>query len=319
MRASRLVALLLHLQQGGATAAQLAARLEVSVRTVYRDVLALQEAGVPLWTEPGPGGGIRLLEGWRTRLDGLTADEAGALFLAGAPAAVAELGLGTVLAAAQAKVLSTLPPELQARAGRVQERFHLDAPGWFQREEPLPHLGMVADAVWGDRRIDVRYGRADGTVQRRLDPLGLVLKGGIWYLVARHRRDVRTYRVGRLVSVEAREERFTRPPGFELVAWWAASSAEFDQSILRARVQLRLSPAALRLLPHLVAPSGQGAVEAAGPPDDDGWREVDLAVESEAVALGQLVGLGAGVEVLAPRSLRRALADTGAAIAARNR
>lgn len=160
MRASRLLAILLRLQQvGPATSGQLASELEVSVRTIYRDVAALQAAGVPVWTETGPGGGVRLLEGWRSRLDGLTADEAGALFLGGAPGAVAELGLGTVLAAAQAKVLATLPPELRSRAARVRQRFLLDAPGWFHHDEELPHLATVADAVWAERRVDLRYRR----------------------------------------------------------------------------------------------------------------------------------------------------------------
>src|SRR4051812_15130166 len=178
MRASRLVALLLRLQQGGpATAAHLAEELEVSVRTIYRDVTALQAAGVPLWTEPGPGGGIRLLDGWSGRLDGISPDEAGALHLA-----------GTV---ARASVLATLPRELGARAGRIRERLHVDAPDWFSREEAVPHLDVVADAVWTGRRLDLRY----GDNRRRVDPLGLVLKAGRWYLVAAHRGQPRTYRM----------------------------------------------------------------------------------------------------------------------------
>jgi predicted DNA-binding transcriptional regulator YafY len=313
-----LVALLLHLQHGGgATAAQLAAELEVSVRTVYRDVAALQAAGVPLWTETGPGGGIRLVEGWRSRLDGLTADEAGVLFLAGAPGAAADLGVGTVLAAAQVKVLATLPPELRSRAARVRERFHLDAPGWFHHDEPLPHLATVAEAVWADHRVDVRYRRSDRVVDRRLDPLGLVLKAGTWYLVARHRDQVRTYRVGRIVEAGARPERFERPADFDLAAWWAASSADFDRSIQRARVRLRLGPRAARWLPlHVDQVAAREALAAAGPPDADGWVELDLAVEAEDVALAQLVALAPEVEVLEPAALRAAFADVGARLLA---
>jgi predicted DNA-binding transcriptional regulator YafY len=148
------------------TAADLAEQLEVSVRTVYRDVAALQEAGVPLWTESGPGGGIRIVDGWRTRLDGLTGDEAAALFLAGAPAAVSDLGLGAVLTAAESKVIATLPPELRRRASRLRERFHLDAPGWFGHEEAPAHLAVVADAVWAGKQVDVAYRRADRPVRR---------------------------------------------------------------------------------------------------------------------------------------------------------
>jgi predicted DNA-binding transcriptional regulator YafY len=320
VRASRLLALLLHLQQSRATtAAALAARLEVSVRTVYRDIAALQAAGVPLWTEPGRHGGVRLLEGWRTQLDGLTADEAGALFLAGAPGAVAELGLGTVLAAAEVKVLATLPPELRGRAGRVRERFHLDAPGWFHRDDDLTHLGTIADAVWGGRRIELRYRRADTLVTRTLDPLGLVLKAGTWYLVARHRDAYRTYRVGRVVEVRDLGERFDRPEDFDLAAWWRTSSAEFDRSILRDHVRLRLAPDALRRLARVTdRAAAEEAIAGAGEPDAGGWREVTLAVESEDVAHSQLFGLGASVEVLAPPTLRASMAATARSLAALN-
>lgn len=314
------MALMLLLQaRGRATAAQVAAELEVSVRTVYRDVAALQAAGVPLWTEPGPNGGIRLLDGWRTHLDGLTGDEAGALFLSGARHAASELGLGAVLAAAEAKVLTTLPPELRARAGRMRERFHLDAPGWFHRPEPREHLAPIADAVWSTRRIDISYRRADKTVRRRLDPLGLVSKAGTWYLVARHRDDIRTYRISRVESVTVRGETFERPRDFDLAGWWAESSREFDQSLLRYRCRLRCSPTALWLLPHLVdATAAQRAIDGASEPEAEGWRVIELSTESEEVAASQLTGLGAGVEVLAPRSLRRALHEIGTQLAARN-
>jgi predicted DNA-binding transcriptional regulator YafY len=228
--------------------------------------------------------------------------------------------LGTVLAAAQAKVLATLPPELRGRAARVRERFLLDAPGWFHHEEELPHLALVADAVWAERRVDLRYRRGrDRTVARRVDPLGLVLKGGTWYVVARHRGRVLTYRVSRIAFAVALDERFTRPDDFDLASHWAAASAAFDRSILRERVRLRLSPAAARELVWFVdATAAAEALAAAGPPDGHGWIEVDLAVEEEAVAAGQLLALGAGVEVLAPRSLRASIAATGLRMASLN-
>jgi predicted DNA-binding transcriptional regulator YafY len=328
MRASRLVALLLALQHtGAATAAELADAMEVSVRTIYRDIAALQAAGVPIWTETGPRGGIRLIDGWRTDLDGLTAEEATALFLGGAPSVADELqgeeqgdelGLGTVLTAAQTKVLSTLPPELRGRASRVRERFLLDAPGWFHHDVPTEHLPTVSEALWEERRLDVRYRRGDRTVTRRLDPLGLVLKAGVWYLVARHRTATRTYRVDRIATADLRSETFVRPTGFDLAGWWAASSADFDRSMLRAVVRIRVSPAGARWLPFLVDQrAAQEALDAAIT-DDDGWRTLDLRVESEDVALHQLTGLGAGIEVLDPPSLRTALAEVGAAMARRN-
>ena len=187
VRASRLVSLLLLLQtRGHMTAPDLARELEVSVRTVYRDVEALSGAGVPVYSEAGRGGGFRLVEGYRTRLTGLSAREAEALLIGGTPGPVGELGLGTVFAAAQAKLLAALPKEVADRAFLVRQRFHLDSAGWFRPARVPPHLGAVATAVWEERRLEIVYrhpGSEEGA-RRVLDPLGLVLKAGVWYLVA---------------------------------------------------------------------------------------------------------------------------------------
>ncbi|QRO02152.1 WYL domain-containing protein [Archangium violaceum] len=318
MRSSRLLALLLNLQRRGhATAAELAAELEVSVRTLYRDVAALMAAGVPVWTEPGPHGGIRLVEGWRTRLDGLTADEATALFLSGAPQALTDLGLATVAVSARAKVDATLPSELRGRAGRIRERFLLDAPGWFSRPEQLDALPAAAEAVWTGHQLDIHYG--SHSVIRRVDPLGLVLKSGTWYLIARHRGELKTYRLSRIHRAQVRDETFVRPEDFDLAAWWAQSSAEFDASLLTYPCRVRLSARAQKLLPHLVPHDAvRRMLDAAGPPDADGWRTVDLLLESEDVAVDQLSGLGDGVEVLEPLSLRQRLHAVGTRMAALN-
>src|SRR5918999_725586 len=167
MRASRLVSLLLLLQtRGGMTAAELGRELEVSVRTVYRDVDALSAAGVPIFAERGPRGGVRLVDGYRTRLTGLTEDEANAVFLSGPPGPAAELGLGTVVAAARLKVLAALPPELRPRASRLAARFPLAATGWFRQAEPVPHLSTLADAVWETQRVEIDYERGDRRVTR---------------------------------------------------------------------------------------------------------------------------------------------------------
>ena len=241
------MALLLRLQQGPATAPELSEELEVSVRTIYRDVVALQSAGVPLWTETGPAGGIRLVEGWRMRLDGLTGDEAGALFFAGAPAVADDLGLGALLLAAETKVMTTLPPEWRTRADRIRSRFHLDAPGWFHRDESIDQLAHVADAVWAGRRLDVVYRRGSADAARRLDPLGLVLKGG--HLVPRGRPPRRVRRPGGSAASWWRPSA-TRRSTVRRVStwrsWWAASAAEFDRSILHYRCRLRVSPRGAR-------------------------------------------------------------------------
>src|ERR671918_1006935 len=174
MRASRLVTLLLLLQnRGRLTAAELARELEVSERTIHRDVDALSEAGVPIYAERGPLGGVQLVDGYRTRLTGMTAEEAEALFLSGLPGPAAELGLGTVMTAARLKVLAALPPELRSRASRLVERFHLDASGWFSVDEEAPHLPLLAAAVWQGRVVEISYVRDGSAVERRLEPLGV--------------------------------------------------------------------------------------------------------------------------------------------------
>lgn len=302
------------------TAAALAEELEVSVRTIHRDVAALQAAGVPLWTETGPGGGVRCLPGWSGGLEALTGDEVAVLSLAGAPDVLAGLGLGALAASAQLKVRSSLPPELRGRAVRLQERFHLDAPGWFHRPDEPPALGTVADAVWSDRRVDVTYRRRDRTVRRRLDPVGLVLKAGTSYLVAAHRGRPRTYRISRIEECHPRDEPVRRPEGFVLADWWRSASESFDESLLRARCRLELSPAAQRDLPRHVDPGAAGAaLDAARPGRREGWVVVDLAVESQEVAAHQLLALGPGVEVLGPAPLRRRLARLATDVVALNR
>jgi predicted DNA-binding transcriptional regulator YafY len=261
-----------------------------------------------------------LVEGYRTRLTGLNADEAEALFLAGAPGPLAELGLGTVLAAAQLKVLAALPPELRSRAVRVQQRFHLDAPAWFRDPDDVPHLADVAAALWADRRLDVRYARPDRVVRRVLDPLGLVLKAGVWYLVARNRSHIRTYRVSRLRSVEARAEVFVRPDAFDLTDYWAASSLQFEEQMLRIEVTAGLSPAGLALLRRVLEPAAVRAAQAAassGATDPDGWVRVVMPMESFEVAYHELLRLGADVEVLEPVELRQRLVATAHAMSQR--
>ena len=311
------------------TAPALARELEVSVRTIYRDLEALSAAGVPVYSEPGRYGGARLVDGYRTRLTGLTADEADAVLLAGVPGPAAELGLGTVLAAAQLKVLAALPPELRSRATRVQQRFHLDAPGWFHRDEEATHLSTVAEALWQDRKLRIRYCRGaphDGAVRqamtavtRVLEPLGLVLKAGTWYLAARTDGDARTYRVSRIVDAEVLDEHFDRPEGFDLAAHWEAASRSFEKAMLRcdARVRVRADHVE-HLRWALDARAFEEAVEqaAAVDPDADGWIEIPVQGESEHILAIDLLRMGPAVEVLAPESLRARLATTAAELAA---
>jgi len=308
VRASRLLNLLLLLQaRGGLTAEELASELEVSIRTVHRDVDELSAAGIPIYAERGPAGGIRLVEGYRTRLTGMTAEEAEALFLSGLPGPAAELGLGPVVAAAQLKVLAALPTELRSRASRIVERFHLDASAWFHGSEPVPHLATVSEAVWAARRLEIQYRRDDGSVTRVLEPLGVVLKAGIWYLVARADDQLRTYRVSRVLSARPLEETFERPDGFDLAAWWAESSAAYEREVPRIDVVARVRAGALDRLADAVGDRVVRSAERIGEPDADGRQVLRMNIEWPAEASGRFVAVASDVEVLEPERLRAEL------------
>ncbi|GAA2649856.1 helix-turn-helix transcriptional regulator [Streptomyces lunalinharesii] len=345
MRAARLIKMVLLLQsRPSMTAGELARELEVSQRTVARDVLSLSEAGVPVYADRGRAGGYRLIGGYRTRLTGLGRSEAEALFLSGVPSALREMGLADVASAARLKVSAALLPELRDAASGAAQRFHLDAPRWYHDPETPALLPVLADAVWDDRRLTVRYLRRDREVVRELEPYGLVLKAGVWYVAARAapegsaalpagappdgagaRAGFRVYRVDRFTAAAptvppeglpgglpgadaVHAGRFVRDPAFDLPAFWAERAAQFRRSLLREEVVVRLSPRGVRQLPHVTEPTAaREAVEratAAGGPDAQGWLTVTLAVESEEVAYAQLLGLGPEGEVCAPPALR---------------
>jgi predicted DNA-binding transcriptional regulator YafY len=320
MRASRLLSLLLLLQtRGRMTAAQLSEQLEVSVRTVYRDVEALSSAGVPVYADRGPAGGYQLLDGYRTRLNGLTTEEASSLFLAGLPGPAAELGLADVAAAAELKLLAALPPEPRSHASRMRERFLLDVPGWYRDADDVPYLGEVSDAVWEGRVIRMVYRRWGPTeVVRQVRPYGLVLKGGSWYLVAAPEGAApRTYRVSRIVSADVLPDRFARPEGFDLAEFWQSYAADFRDRMYTAEATVRLAPGAEALLRVTAGTRpAEAAFAAAGPPGEDGWTVLRLPVESVRHACWLLLRMGASLEVLGPPELREAMASTVSQLAA---
>lgn len=311
MRAARLIKLVLLLQsRPSMTGTELARQLEVSERTIARDVLALSEAGVPVYADRGRTGGYRLVGGYRTRLTGLGRTEAEALFLSGVPSALREMGLADAASAARLKVSAALLPELRDASASAARRFHLDAPGWWREGDPPPLLPAVADAVWDDRPVTARYRRRDTEVERELEPYGLILKGGVWYVAARTGGQFRVYRVDRFTAVAAGADRFERDEAFDLPAFWEERAAEFARSILRDRVGLRLTPEGARRLPHVTdGAAAADALAAAPAPDPLGRVTVTLAVESLEVAYEQLLGLGPEAEVLDPPELRERFAE----------
>jgi predicted DNA-binding transcriptional regulator YafY len=316
VRADRLLSLVLLLQaRGRATARAIAAELEVSVRTVYRDLEALAAAGVPVLTESGPGGGCRLMDGYRFPLRGLRPDEAEALLILGVPGVLRELGLDRALDAAQRQIRITADGADEDGAALV----HLDMPRWFGGQEEVPCLRDLAQALRARQRLAVRYRPRDdvaGARPRVVGPLGLVNKAGLWYLVAspagspRDRPGVRVFRVARIASARVLAEPFERPPGFDLAAFWRRWSAEFEASRPRIPVTLRASPGALAAFGEIFGQAAGPALAAALPPDEDGWRGVTLSFEHERAAVGRLAGFGDQLEVQSPPSVRAGLVAT---------
>jgi predicted DNA-binding transcriptional regulator YafY len=322
MLASRLLSILMLLQtRGRMSASQLAAEFEVAVRTIHRDIDQLSAAGVPVYAERGRSGGFRLQDGYRTTLTGLNQSEAETLFLAGLPGPAAQLGLSETFATARLKLLAALPPSVQPGAERIATRFHLDANAWFHRVDQLPSLPIVAHAVWGERMLALRYRRA-GEIEarpRKLAPLGLVLKGGIWSLVAQSGTSIRTYRATNILDAEMCDEVFTRPRNFDLAAHWEKAAREYEAGVYHAHADVRLSPKGMYML-ELLGPYVTSAAEkTAGKPDRKGWVRCRLPLESLEFGVHELLRLGNEVIVIGPPALRALLARTAERIAVLHR
>jgi predicted DNA-binding transcriptional regulator YafY len=222
-----------------------------------------------------------------------------------------------MLATAELKLLAALPPELGGRAARVRQRFHLDAPGWFRQDEPTPHLAGLADAVWNDRLVEIRYRRwkQPREVTRALAPLGVVLKAGRWYLVARAGDETRTYRVGAVLELTTLDERFARPDDFDLAAFWQAWTRRYEESVYRDEASVRMTADALTLMSFVFPPAmARAARAAAGAPDETGWLHTVVPIESVKHGHIELLKLGADVEVLAPPALRERFTATARAL-----
>jgi predicted DNA-binding transcriptional regulator YafY len=320
MLASRLLSILMLLQtRGRMSASDLAAQFEVSVRTIHRDIDQLSAAGVPVYADRGRSGGFALLDGYRAKLTGMTQPEAETLFLAGLPGPAAQLGLSDLLSAARLKLMAALPANVQPNAERIASRFHLDPVAWFRGADPLPSLQTVAQAVWGERYLKLRYRNSGEIYARKLGPLGLVLKGGVWYLVAQSGKSIRTYRVAQILDAEVTGETFARPKKFDLAEHWEKTSRDYEVGVYREEADVRLSLRGMNRLealgPHVVA----AAANSAGKPDSNGWVRCTLPMESLDSGVRELMRLGDEVEILGPFTLRAKLSETLAAMRKRNR
>lgn len=309
MRASRLLSILMLLQMRGRLSAEaLAAEFEVSVRTIYRDIDQLSAAGVPVYAERGRAGGFELHAGYRTRLTGFTPAEAEALLLAGVGDAASALGVGAEAAAAQLKLLASLPQDSGATAQQVAARFHVDPIAWYARAESLDILPELAAAVWRSKRIRIRYESWKNVVTRDLDPLGLVLKGGLWYLVAAAREKPRTYRVANIQKLEILDAQARELKRFDLARYWKSWATDFEARLLSGRARVKLSPLGVRLLRDTSPAAAEAVRQNQRACEPAGWIEAEMPVEDVPYAARQLLRLGAEAEVLGPQELRAAVA-----------
>jgi predicted DNA-binding transcriptional regulator YafY len=311
MRADRLIAMLMLLQtHRRLTAHQLAEELEVSERTIYRDVMALNLAGIPIYTESGPGGGIALIENYQTDLTGLRPEEVQALSMLAIPAPLVQLGVGDALKAALLKLTASVPPSARGNQAQVHQRIHLDATWWFQSDEPMPHLVTIKQAVWQDQLLRITFlGDFNYIGEMIVAPYGLVAKASVWYLIYAHAERIRVRRISRILSAELLAEHFSRPVDFDLADFWHTWCAQYEQDRPSYQVQALVSPALAERLPSLLQDNQPDILNTPPSASDEGWQRMNLHFESFEDARTRLLGFGGAVEVLTPLALRKSIAD----------
>lgn len=303
MRADRLLSILLLLQvHRRLTARELACRLEVSDRTIYRDMEALSTAGIPVIAERGKGGGWFLLEAYQTNLTGLNLAEIQALFLPKPAHLLSDLGLHQAFEAALIKLLAALPSMYRRDAEYVHQRIHVDAAGWRPSEENISSFPTLQEAIWQECKLHFTYQRSDrAIVERFVDPLGLVAKGSVWYLVAAVEGEVRSYRVSRVQDAKVSDQPCDRPQGFNLSAYWERSSADFQANLPRYPAIVRVAPV---ILPRMQYAGRFARIEQVDPPDAEGWMKVYIQFDVEEEACSYVLGFGPQIEVVEPHALR---------------
>jgi len=316
MRADRLLSILMLLQgRGKMTAQELSEALDVSERTIYRDIDALCTSGVPVYPEHGPGGGFALLESYRTNLTGLTEGEMSALFMLNVPSPLEKLGVSQELQSALLKLEAAQPTARKSASRKsgaedqAQNRFLIDWEGFFT-EEPVPHLKLIQEAVWKNQRLLLSYRLIMGVMvnDSLVDPYALVAKAGEWFVIVMRAGRLDTLRVAELLEVKPSGETFTRLPGFDLAVYWREWCQGYQRRQNRYPVRLRFAPG---FMPYLPLYFGQRAKDWArqAAPDPDGWVTLTIEFGSLENARGRLLGLGRAVEVLDPLALRRSLID----------
>ncbi len=315
MRADRLLSILLLLQtHQRLTGRELAARLEVSERTIHRDMEALGAAGVPVVAERGAGGGWSLLESYRTNLTGLNISEIQALFVAAPTHLMNDLGLRQASEQALIKLLAALPSDRSRHdAAFMRQRIHIDGAGWQQEPELVEWLPVVQEALWQECKLHICYQRGDEMVAERLvNPLGLVAKGRIWYLVANVDEQTRTYRVSRIQEAHVIDEAAERPLDFDLAGFWKESSAQFKANLPRYCATFRVDPVIISDMRYA------GHIEHISQPDENGKITVEVRFDVELEARAYALGFGGQLEVISPPELRQVVLQLAQEVIKRN-
>lgn len=318
MRADRLLAMVMLLQsRGQMTARQLAEELEVSERTIYRDVTALNTAGIPIYTEGGPGGGIGLVESYRTDLTGLRPEEAEALSMLDIPEPLVRLGVGQELKSALLKLAGAISPRLQEKQQQARIRIHLDSAWWFQGEDATPCLQSLQQAVWGDRRCRITYqGEFRTRFEGVIEPYGLVAKASIWHIVFRLQGRMRVLRVSQIMEVEILGECFRRAKDFDLAEFWRGWCERIENEQTHFEVTALVAPALADRLTRLLKENQPDLLNLPPALERQGWKQMTLTFESFESARTRILGFGGAIEVLEPLALRCSLADYARQVAA---
>ncbi|HEY9625637.1 MAG TPA: WYL domain-containing protein [Crinalium sp.] len=309
MRADRFLSILMLLQvHSRLTTRELAERLEVSERTIHRDMDALSSAGVPVVAERGKGGGWSLLEQYQTTLTGLNLAEIQALFVPKPTHLLADLGWGQAFEAALLKLLAALPAANRQQAEMVSQRIHVDPTGWQHWDEEMSAFPVLQSAIWQEQQVFLSYERGNGQrVERLVNPLGLVAKGSVWYLVASVEEDVRSYRISRVQNAVLVDSPCVRPVGFNLADYWQRSMVEFKANLPYYGIMVRVAPEAM---PWLRYAGYFSRIEQIHPPDADGWIPIAMRFDIEKAACAYVLGFGAQMEVIEPLELRDRILHT---------
>jgi len=305
MRADRLLSIILLLQiRGKMTAKTLAEELEVSRRTILRDITALSFSGVPVYSEGGHGGGIALVEEYRTTLTGLNKFEVQSLFVANNNDALRDVGLGDAGERLLLKLLAALPNTQHSTADHIRQRLMIDPTWWWHDASISPFWDDIQKAVYEDRLIEVEYENFDGKItQRLLAPYSLVCKSSVWYLLAERDKELRTYRVTRIHSVRLLDRLFSRRPDFDLPTYWRAHAQSFENLPSEYSCVLRIHPERISFIKWLMP----GHWELIKDANDKGWMTISLKMDSDLLAKMLVFGLAGFVEVVEPTELKDAV------------